>query len=78
MIEGNVVLQYKFRFRGKESACNAGDRASVPGLAWSPEEGNGNPLKYYCRENPKDRGAGWAIVHGAPNSQTQLSDWGIS
>ena len=42
---------------GKESACNAGDPGSIPGLARSPGEGNGNPLQYSCLENPMDGGA---------------------
>ena len=37
---------------GKESACNAGDPGSIPGLGRSPGEGNGNPLQYSCLENP--------------------------
>ena len=41
----------------KESACNAGDPGSIPGLGRSPGEGNGNPLQYSCLENPMDRGA---------------------
>ena len=49
---------------GKESACNAGDLGSIPGLGRSPGEGNGNPLQYLCLENPTDRGAWLAIVHG--------------
>ena len=40
----------------KESACNAGDKGSVPGLGRSPEEGNRNPLQYSCLENPMDGG----------------------
>ena len=32
-----------------------------------------NPLQYSCLENPKDRGAWWAIVHGVAKSQTRLS-----
>ena len=58
----------------KESACNAGDPSSVPGLGRSPGEGNGNPLQYSCLDNPMDRGAWRAIVHGLAKSQTQLSD----
>ena len=42
---------------GKESACNAGDPGSIPGLGRSPGEGNGNPLQYSYLENPMDRGA---------------------
>ena len=37
---------------GKESACNAGDLGSIPGLGRSPEGGLGNPLQYSCLENP--------------------------
>ena len=42
---------------GKASVYNAGDPGSIPGLGKSPGEGNGNPLQYYCLENPMDRGA---------------------
>ena len=49
---------------GKESACNAGDPGSIPGLGRSPGEGNGNPLQYSYLENPTDRGAWQATVHG--------------
>ena len=41
----------------KASVYNAGDRGSIPGSGRSPGEGNGNPLQYYCLENPMDRGA---------------------
>ena len=57
---------------GKESACNAGDLGLIPGSGRSPGEGNG--LQYSCLENPKERGAWWATVHGVANSCTQLSD----
>ena len=43
---------------------NAGDLESVPGSGRSPGEGNGNPLQYSCLEDPMDRGAWWATVHG--------------
>ena len=49
----------------KVSACNLGDLGSIPGSGRSPGEGNGNPLQYYCLENPMDRGAWWATVHGS-------------
>ena len=42
---------------GKASVYNAGDQGSIPGLGRSPGEGNGNPLRYSCLENPMDRGA---------------------
>ena len=41
----------------KESACNARDPGSIPGLGRSPGEGNGYPLQYSCPEKPMDRGA---------------------
>ena len=44
---------------GKESACNAGDLGSVPGLVRSPREGEGHPLQYSGLENSMD-----IIVHG--------------
>ena len=40
---------------GKESACNAGDPGSIPGLGLSPGEGNGNPIEYSCLGNAMDR-----------------------
>ena len=53
------------KLSGKESACNARNSGSVPGPGRSPGEGNGNPVQYSCLENPMDRGAWQAIVHGA-------------
>ena len=38
-------------------------------------EGNGHPLQYSCLENPMDRGAWWAAVHGVAKSRTRLSDF---
>ena len=58
---------------GKESACKAGDLpavGSIPGLGRSPGEANGNPLQYSCLENPMDRGACKATVHGVAKSWT--------
>ena len=55
---------------GKESVCNAGDLGSIPGLGRSPGEGHGNPFQYPCLENPMDRGAWQAIVHGVAESDT--------
>ena len=49
---------------GKESACSAGGQGSIPGLERFPGEGNSNPLQYSCLENPMDRGAWQATVHG--------------
>ena len=58
----------------KESDCNVGNLGSVPGLGRSPGEENGNPLQYSCLENPMDRGAWWATVHGVTMSQMQLME----
>ena len=49
---------------GEESTCNAGYLGSIPGSGRSPGEGNDNLLQYSCLENPMDRGARWATVHG--------------
>ena len=54
----------------KESACNAGDLGSIPGLGRSPGEGNGYPLQYSGLENSKDRGAWQATIHGAAKRRT--------
>ena len=53
---------------GKESACNAGDLGSIPGLKRSPGEGKGYPLQYL--ENSMDY-----MVHGVTKSQTWLSNF---
>ena len=56
--------------RGKESACNAGDLGSIPGLRRSPGEGKGYPLQYSDLESSMDY-----IVHGVAKSRTRLSDF---
>ena len=58
----------------KESARNAEDQGSIPGLKRPPGERNGNPLQYSFLENPMDGGAWQATVHGVAKSQTRLSD----
>ena len=55
---------------GKESACNAGDLGSVPGLGRSPGEGKGCPLQYSGLEKFMN-----CVVHGVTKSQTQLSNF---
>ena len=54
---GNSSRDFLDGSDGKVSVCNAGDPGSIPGSGKSPGEGNGNPLKYYCLENPMDGGA---------------------
>ena len=46
------------------------DAGSIPGSGRSPGGGHGNPLQYSYLENPMDRGASWATVHGVAKSQT--------
>ena len=55
---------------GKESACNAGNLGSIPGLGRSPGEGKGYPIEYSGLENSMDY-----IVHWVAKSQTRLSDF---
>ena len=68
-------IQFPGGSDGKASAYNAGDLGSIPGLGRSPGEGNGNPLQDYCLENPMDREAWQATVHGITKNRTQLSDF---
>ena len=60
---------------GKASDCNAGDLGSIPESGRPPGEGNGTPLQYSCLENPMDREAWWATVHGITKSWTRLSNF---
>ena len=46
------------------SAGDVREVGSIPGWGSSSRGGNGNPLQYSCLENPMDRGAWWAAVHG--------------
>ena len=46
----------------------------IPGAGRSPGEGNGYPLQHSWLENPMDRGACWATIHGVTKSWTQLSN----
>ena len=54
----------------KELPANAGDAGFILGWGISPGGGNGNLLQYSCLENPMDRGARWATVHGVAKSRT--------
>ena len=80
----SVYLAYIQSARGsqvalvvKNSPANAGDvsdASSTPGSGRTPGGGHGNSLQYSCLENPMDRGAWWATVHGVTRSRTRLSD----
>ena len=62
-------------------SANAGDMkdvGSIPGLGRSPGGGHGNPLQYFCLENPMERGAWWATVRGVAKSWTLLKQLSIS
>ena len=74
---GRCALGFPGSSVGKESDCDAEDPGSIPGLERSPGEGNGNPVQYSCLENPMDRGAWQATVHGVAyrlRLQSQESD----
>ena len=61
----------------KNLPANAGDERDaglIPGLGRSPGGRHGNPLQCSCLENPMEKGAWWATVHGVTNSQTDCSD----
>ena len=80
-VGGNVNWYNHYRKRGfpgssegKESAYNEGDLGSIPGSGSSPEERHVNPLQYSCLENPINRGAWWAAVHGVIKSWTLPSN----
>ena len=63
----------------KNLPATAGDvrgKVSIPGLGRSPGGGHGHPLQYSCRENPMDRGAWRATVHGVSKSRTWLKRLG--
>ena len=60
---------------GKESAWSAGDPGLILGSGRSLGGGHGHPLQYSCLENPMDRGAWWATLHGVAKSRTRLSNF---
>ena len=60
----------------KNSPASAEDAEAPGSMSWlgrSPGGGNGNPLQYSCLENPLERRAWWATVHGVTKNWTQLS-----
>ena len=58
----------------KNPPTTVGDMASIPGSGRSLGVGNGDPLQHSCLENPMDRGAWWAMVHGVSKSRIWLSE----
>ena len=77
--QGRLVTFFVFSggSEDKASACHVGDSGSTPGLRRSPGEGNGNPFQYSCQENPVDRGAWRATVHGVAKSRARLSEFTV-
>ena len=59
---------------GENLPVNAGDVDSTPGSGRSLGEGNGNPLQYSCLENPTDRGAWQATIHGV-SKESDRTEW---
>ena len=56
-------------------AGDAREAGSIPGSGWSPGEGNGNWLQYFCLENSMGRGAWWPTDHRVAKSQTCLNEY---
>ena len=59
------------------SAGDVRDVGSVPGSGRSPGGGRGSVFQYSCLENPRDRGAWWATIHGVAKSRTQFSNFAL-
>ena len=64
MVYSSVFVPVPYSSISKEFLCSVGDPGSIPRLVRSLGEGNGKPLQYPCLENPMDREAWWAAVHG--------------
>ena len=68
----HTYLSFPGGTSGKESACQAEDSGSIPGLGRSPGGGHGNPLQYSCLKNPMDRGAWQVACHRVAKSWPRL------
>ena len=77
LVRNRILPLYYWSFPGgsesKESDCSAGDTRDPGSVPGSGVNGNGNPLHYSCLENPMDRGAWRATLHGVAKSRTGLS-----
>ena len=58
----------------KNLPADAENMGSIPASGRPHGEGNGNPLQHSCLENPMDKEAWWATVHGVTKSRTQVSN----
>ena len=76
-LETEETLKFSVRFpngSGNWPTMDEGDLSLIPGLGISPAGGHGKPLQYSCLQNPMDRAAWRATVHGVAKNQTPLSD----
>ena len=70
MTTGKTIALTRWTFVDKVMSLLLGELGSIPGLGRSPGEGHGNPLQYFCLENPTDRGAWQTVVHRVTKSWT--------
>ena len=76
--EGAFAISWHWAFQMAQWVKNPPDTVGDAGwedprVGRCPAGGHGNPLQYFCLENPMDRGAWWATVHGVAKSWTCLS-----
>ena len=72
MIVGKSIRDSLVAQTVKNLPANAEDEGPIPGSGRSPGKGNSYPLQYSCLENPTDRGAWQATVHGTAKNQAWL------
>ena len=66
----NIIWASQVALVVKNPSANARDMGLIPGSGRSPGGGHGNPLRYSGLENPMERGAWWATVHGVAELDT--------
>ena len=71
--KSNLSLDFSGDSDGKKSKGNIEGLGSISRLGRSPGGGHGNPLQYSCLENPMDRGAWQATVHGVTKQLSKIS-----
>ena len=75
-LHAEAIVGFPCSSDSKESAWNAGDPGSIPGLGRCPGEGSGIPLQYSCLGNPVDKGAWWAHKESDTTEWLTFSFWG--
>ena len=68
-----IVLGFPHGSVVKNPSANIEDVGLIPGPGRSPGGGNGNPLQYFCLENPTDRGTWQARVHGVSKKESDTT-----